>query len=286
MARRRPPARWGGFAGWALMLPAVAVVIIFFAVPVVLLSARSFLEPEPGFGQYVQLFSDKTSITILIRTIVVALLVTVVTLLLSYPYAYLMSITSPRVRALLLFLVLLPFWSSLMARSFAWIVLLQPQGPVAGALRAIGLEGIPLLGSQVGVTIAMAQVLLPFMVLPLSNSMAQIDRNLLSAAYSMGASRIRAFVKVYLPLSLPGVTAGAVLVFILSLGFWVTPRLIGSPQQSLIGQFIQTKVGTLLDFAGAGALSVVLLVTTGILLAVAGGAARRTISTGGGSRDE
>ncbi|GAA2326640.1 ABC transporter permease [Streptomyces cuspidosporus] len=286
MTRRRPLTRWGGFAGWALMLPAVAVVVIFFAVPVVLLSARSFLEPEPGFGQYVQLFSDKTSITILTRTIVVALLVTVVTLLLSYPYAYLMSITSPRVRALLLFLVLLPFWSSLMARSFAWIVLLQPQGPVAVALRAIGLEGIPLLGSQVGVTIAMAQVLLPFMVLPLSNSMAQIDRNLLSAAYSMGASRIRAFVKVYLPLSLPGVTAGSVLVFILSLGFWVTPRLIGSPQQSLVGQFIQTKVATLLDFAGAGALSVVLLVTTCILLAVAGGAARGMLSTGGGSRNE
>ncbi len=276
--------------GWAvlLLLPALVVVLVFFVYPVFALSARSFLEPTPGFGQYVDLVTNETTVTILVRTLVVALLVTVVTLLLAYPYAYLMSLCGPGMRTFLLFLVLLPFWSSLMARTFAWIVLLQPSGPVAGFLGFLGLDGVKLLGSQLGVTIAMTQVLLPFMVLPLFNTMTGIDRRLLSAAHSMGASRFRAFRTVYLPLSVPGVAAGSVLVFILSLGFWVTPRLIGSPQQSLVGQLIETKVGKLLDFPGAGAISVVLLVITVVLLLAVGGGVRALVpgaKTDGGRDD-
>jgi putative spermidine/putrescine transport system permease protein len=282
-SRRRRPA-----LGVLLLVPALVVVLVFFVYPVVALSARSFLEPEPGVAQYAHLFTDSTTLTILLRTFIVAVLVTGVTLVLAYPYAYLMSITGPTVRALLLFLVLLPFWSSLMARTFAWIVLLQPSGVVASLLGLVGLADVPLLGSQVGVTIAMTQVLLPFMVLPLFNTMMQIDRNLLNAAYSMGASKARAFVKVYLPLSIPGVAAGCVLVFILSLGFWVTPRLIGSPQQSLIGQLIETRAGRLLDFAGAGAISVVLLLVAIVLLVAAGRGIRVVIpgSSGDGYRDD
>ncbi|MDH6195263.1 putative spermidine/putrescine transport system permease protein [Mycobacterium frederiksbergense] len=272
-------------AGILLMLPALAVVLVFFLYPVIALSARSFLEPEPGLGQYARLLTDSTTLTILTRTLVVAAIVTVTTLLLSYPYAYLMSLSGPGIRALLLFLVLLPFWSSLMARTFSWIVLLQPNGIVAGLLRRVGLGDVQLLGSQFGVTVAMTQVLLPFMVLPLFNNMVQIDRRLVSAAYSMGASRTRAFLKVYLPLSVPGIAAGSVLVFILSLGFWVTPRLIGSPQQSLVGQLIETKAGRLLDFAGAGAISLVLLVITAVLLLVVSGGVRLLVP-GGGRRDD
>jgi putative spermidine/putrescine transport system permease protein len=261
-----------------LPLPALAVVMVFFVYPVVSLSAQSFLEPVPGFGHYTELFTDSTTLTILIRTLLVSAMVTALTLVLAYPYAYLMTIASPAARALLLFLVLLPFWSSLMARTFAWIVLLQPNGIVSSMLGWVGLGDVPLLGSQIGVTIAMTQVLLPFMVLPLFNSMMQIDRRLLSAAHSMGASRFRAFRRVYLPLSTPGITAGCVLVFILSIGFWVTPRLVGSPQQSLIGQLIETKAGRLLDFAGAGAISVVLLVVTLVLLVAVGGGLRMVTS--------
>ncbi|MUL85931.1 ABC transporter permease [Mycobacterium sp. CBMA247] len=271
--------------GILLMLPALALVLIFFLYPVLALSVRSFLEPEPGLGQYARLLTDSTTLTILTRTLVVAAVVTGTTLLLSYPYAYLMSLSGPGIRALLLFLVLLPFWSSLMARTFSWIVLLQPSGIVAWLLRRVGLGDVQLLGSQIGVTIAMTQVLLPFMVLPLFNNMVQIDRRLVSAAYSMGASRTRTFLKVYLPLSVPGVAAGSVLVFILSLGFWVTPRLIGSPQQSLVGQLIETKAGRLLDFAGAGAISLVLLVITGVLLLVVSGGIRLLVP-GGGGRDD
>jgi len=276
-------SRWSG--GWLLIAPAVALVGLFFVYPLVSLIARSFLEPTPGFGQYVEVISDPTTMKILGRTFLVALQVTAVTLILGYPYAYLMTLVKPRTRTFLMFLVLLPFWSSLMARTFAWIALFHPEGVVVNALRLVGLGDVRLLGSQLGVTIAMVQVMLPFMVLPLYSTMSGIDRRLLDAARSMGASRLRTFLRVYFPLSLPGVFAGSVLLFIMSLGFWVTPRLIGSPQESLIGQLIETRVGKLLDFPGAGAISTVLLVVTLLLLLLSSGAVRKSAGAlTGGSR--
>lgn len=269
------PARGQKFGGWLLIAPAVILVLAFFGYPLVSLIARSFTEPTLGFGQYATVLSDPTSMKILGRTFWVAALVTAVTLLLGYPYAYLMTLVKPKTRTFLMFLVLLPFWSSLMARTFAWIALFHPEGIVVTALGTVGLRDVKLLGSQLGVTIAMVQVLLPFMVLPLYSTMSGIDRRLLNAARSLGASRTRAFLKVYLPLSAPGIVAGSVLLFIMSLGFWVTPRLIGSPQESLIGQLIEMKVGKLLDFAGAGAISTVLLAMTLVLLLLSAGAVKR-----------
>lgn len=270
------PAGGDRWAGWVLIAPAIGLVAIFFLYPLVSLISRSFMEPVPGLEQYAKVLSDPTTMTILGRTFLVAFQVTLVTLLLGYPYAYLMTLVRPRTRTLLMFLVLLPFWSSLMARTFAWIALFHPEGVIHAALELIGLGDVKLLGSQLGVTIAMVQVLLPFMVLPLYSSMSGIDRKLLDAARSLGASRLRAFAMVYFPLSLPGVVAGCVLLFIMSLGFWVTPRLIGSPQESLIGQLIETRVGKLLDFPGAGAISTVLLVVTLILLLISAGALKRS----------
>lgn len=276
-------SRWS--SGWLLIAPAVVLVGLFFVYPLASLIARSFLEPAPGLDHYADVISDPTTMKILARTFLVALQVTVVTLILGYPYAYLMTLVKPRTRTFLMFLVLLPFWSSLMARTFAWIALFHPEGVVVNAFRLVGLGDVNLLGSQLGVTIAMVQVLLPFMVLPLYSTMSGIDRRLLDAARSMGASRARTFVKVYFPLSLPGVFAGSVLLFIMSLGFWVTPRLIGSPQESLIGQLIETRVGKLLDFPGAGAISTVLLVVTLILLLLSSGAVRKSAGAlTGGSR--
>lgn len=270
-------------AGWLLLAPAIGLVGVCFVYPLISLISRSFLEPTPGFGQYIEVLSDPTTMKILGRTFLVAFQVTVITLILGYPFAYLMTLVTPRTRTFLMFLVLLPFWSSLMARTFAWIALFHPEGVMVNALRLVGLEDVKLLGSQLGVTIAMVQVLLPFMVLPLYSTMSGIDRRLLDAARSLGASRMRTFVRVYLPLSLPGVFAGSVLLFITSLGFWVTPRLIGSPQESLIGQLIETQVGKLLDFPGAGAISTVLLAVTLVLLVLASGAVRKSAGglTGG-----
>ena len=270
-----------------LIVPALALVIAFFVYPVVSLSLDSVLKPTPGFTHYVDALTSSTTTTILIRTLKVAAIVTALTLALSYPYAYLLTLVRGRARLLLVFLVLLPFWTSLMARTFAWVVLLQPGGIVAKLTSPLGIGEAGLLGTQAGVTLAMAQVLLPFMVLPLYSSMTSIDRRLLAAAQSMGASRWTAFRTVFLPLSVPGVAAGSVLVFILSIGFWVTPRLVGSPQQSLVGQLIATKVEKLLDFESAGALSVIILVVTAVILVSVQRIVRRlspSLPTAGGDR--
>lgn len=247
---------------WWLVLPAVAVLGVFFAYPVGRIVSDSFFDGGFGLGHYQELLHDGVTGRVLVRTILVALAVSTVTLLLAYPYAYLMTIVSARTRALLMIVVLLPFWTSLMARGFAWVLLLQDNGPVDKLL------GLSLMGTVWAVIVAMSQVLLAFMVLPLYSSMQSIDRRLLSAAASLGAPRGSAFLRVYLPLSVPGMVAGFSLVFILSVGFFVIPALLGSSQQSVIAQLIQERTSALLDFPGAGALGTLLLVVTLALLVV------------------
>jgi putative spermidine/putrescine transport system permease protein len=228
---------------------------------------RSISTPTWTLDNYVRLFTDGVTLTVLGRTASTALIVTIVAFLLGYPYAYFMTRVSDRTRAVLLVIVLIPFWTSVMARNFAWLVILQRGGPVQTFLSWIGLGDVQLVGSQIGVTIAMSQVLLPFMVLPLFSALSGIDRKLLLAARGLGSSPLVAFWKIYWPLSRGGVVAGLILVFTLSLGFYVTPALLGSPQQSLIAQLLAQRTTQLLDFAGAGALGMLVLVVTLVLVA-------------------
>ena len=266
---------------WLLLLaPAFLVLAAFFVYPVVAIVVRAFTDPALGLGNFQAVWDDPTMTRVLLRTVATALVVTVVTLALAYPYAYLMTVVGARGRAVMLALVLLPFWTSLMARNFAWIVLLQDGGPIVRVTSALGLTDRALLGTETGVAIGMMQVLLPYMVLPLYATMSGIDRRLLDAAGGLGAPRFTAFRRVYLPLSMPGVIAGSTLVFVLSLGFYVTPRLLGSPKQSLIAQVIGTKVEKLLDFGGAGALSLILLVITALLLLLVGRVAKPAAALG------
>lgn len=276
------PARAAGAgARWLLLLaPAFLVIVAFFVYPVVAIAVRAFTDPSVGLGNFQAVWNDPTMVRVLVRTVATALIVTVVTLALAYPYAYLMTVVGTRGRAVMLALVLLPFWTSLMARNFAWIVLLQDGGPIVRATSALGLTDRALLGTETGVAVGMVQVLLPYMVLPLYATMSGIDRRLLDAASGLGAPRFTAFRRVYLPLSLPGVIAGSTLVFVLSLGFYVTPRLLGSPKQSLIAQVIGTRVEKLLDFGGAGALSLILLVITALLLLLVGRVAKPAAALG------
>ncbi len=249
-----------------LAVPALLVLLVFFVVPALRLLWLSVTSPEPGFGNYTALVADDVTTTVVLRTLLMAAVVTVVCVLVAYPYAYLMTIVSGRWRGVLLAVVLVPFWTSLMARTFAWVVLLQDNGVVNQLLGAIGLGPVRLLGTTAGVTIAMAQVMLPFVVLPVYTAMRGIDRRLVDAALSLGARPVTAFTRVYLPLSLPGVAAGATLVMVLSLGFYVTPSLVGSPKQSMLAQFISVQVNQLVNFGAAGALAVTLLVVTLVLL--------------------
>ncbi|CAN5629584.1 ABC transporter permease [soil metagenome] len=249
-----------------LAVPAGAWLLIYFVVPSLQLLWTSLTTPEPGLSNYTAI-ADGAAVAIIVRTLVMAVVVAVVCALIAYPYAYLMTIATPRWRAVLLILVLVPFWTSLLARTFAWVVLLQDGGLVERAFAALGFGTVQLLGTPVGVTLAMAQVMLPFMVLPLYNTMRSINRRLIDAALSLGAHPVQAFLRVYLPLSFPGLAAGATLVLVLSLGFYVTPALVGSPQQSMLAQYIGVQVNELVNFGGAGALALTLLIVTLVLLA-------------------
>jgi putative spermidine/putrescine transport system permease protein len=265
LRRRRPNANW------LLLIPSLALLAAILLVPLFQSLLRSFQIPVTEGGgwtldNYTKLFTDGVTMTVLGRTASTALIVTLVAFLLGYPYAYFMTRVSDRTRAVLLVIVLIPFWTSVMARNFAWLTILQRGGPVHTVLTWIGLGDVQLVGSQIGVTIAMSQVLLPFMVLPLFSALSGIDRKLLLAARGLGSPPIVAFWKIYWPLSRGGVVAGLILVFTLSLGFYVTPALLGSPQQSLIAQLLAARTTQLLDFAGAGALGMLVLVVTLVLV--------------------
>jgi putative spermidine/putrescine transport system permease protein len=253
-------------SGWLLLLPSLIALVILFVVPLVNLVVESFTEPSAGLGNYASLFTDGYTIRVLGRTLLIALVVSVVGALLAYPYAYAMTLVSPTVRAVLVTIVLVPFWTSMLARNFAWLVLMQDGGVVQRVLRPFGLGDGGLVGTPLAVGIAMTQVLLPFLVLPMYSAMEQIDGRLVAAGQSLGAPRTRAFRRVYLPLSMPGVVAGMSLAFVLALGFYVTPALLGSTRNAMIAQVINVRARDLLDFGGAGAMGMFLLVITLVVL--------------------
>jgi putative spermidine/putrescine transport system permease protein len=256
--------RW---SNWLLLVPALALLAGILLVPLIRTLWYSVFDPDWTLENYGALFTDGVTTTVLWRTVVTAAMVTVATLLIGYPYAYLMTRVSPRARGVLLAIVLIPFWTSVMARNFAWIVILQDGGPVQSLFAFFGADDVVFYGTTVGVTIAMTQVMLPFMVLPLFSTLGGIDRRLLLAARGLGSSPTAAFWKVFWPLSRGGVMAGVILVFTLSLGFYVTPALLGSPQESLVAQLLAQRTTLLLDFAAAGALGMVVLVVTLVLVA-------------------
>jgi putative spermidine/putrescine transport system permease protein len=201
------------------------------------------------------------------RTFYVSLLITLICLLLGYPVAYLLASTPPRIAGVLMFFVLLPFWTSILVRTTAWIVLLQKEGVVNGLLLRLGLIASPLelLFRRPGMVIAMVHVMLPFMILPLYGVMKGISPQYMKAARSLGGSPIHAFFTVYLPMTYPGIGAGSALVFILTIGYYVTPQLIGGPKDQLISSFIASYVNTYLNWGLAAALSTLLLLSVLVL---------------------
>ncbi|WP_412516001.1 ABC transporter permease subunit [Actinomadura madurae] len=287
-----PPTRRDRRSAVLLLLPALVALTVLFALPLINVAWQSFTDPTFGIDNYTSLFTDGYTLRVLGRTVLTALVVTFVGMVLAYPYAYAMTIVGPTARAVLVTVVLVPFWTSMLARNFAWLVLMQNDGVIQKYLLApFGFGDTVLLGTNTGVAISMTQVMLPFMVLPMYSRMQQIDRRLVKAAQGLGAGRVSAFRKVYVPLSLPGVVAGASLVFVLALGFYVTPALLGSPQSALIAQVINTQARELLDFGGAGAMGMFLLVVALAVLGVsrllagrgAGGLSQAVATAGGAS---
>jgi putative spermidine/putrescine transport system permease protein len=209
---------------------------------------------------------------IMLRTLIVAALVTLICASVGLPYAILAASVTGWKRAVLLLAVLLPLWTSLLVRTAAWLVLLQNEGLINKALIALGLTAapLPLIFNRTGVLIAMTHVLLPFMVLPIYSVVAAIPKNLMPAAASMGASPLRAFWRVLLPLSLPGVYSGSLLVFMVATGYYITPALVGGADDQMISSVIAFYATGTANWGMAGALGLVLLLTTLLLYAVYG----------------
>jgi len=246
-----------------LAWPALILVALGFVIPVAIILVMSFTDPEVGMQNFEWLATNSTAHDIIWRTIYIAVLATLITAVLAYPFAYLMATSSTLVRSILMVVVLLPFWTSMMVRAFAWIIILQKNGLLNTLLDVVGIEPLTILGTETAVLIGMCQILMPFMVLPMVSVMVGIDSRLPLAAQIMGAPKWKAFLQVYFPLSLPGVFAGSLIVFILSLGFYVTPALLGSPRQQLIPNALYTQVIELLSWGRGGALAVATLVMVG-----------------------
>jgi putative spermidine/putrescine transport system permease protein/spermidine/putrescine transport system permease protein len=252
----------------ALTLPALLLVGIVALAPIGWLSGLSFVGANGlTLVNYQRLIHPSYELT-LITTFQLAFLVTALCLILGYPLAYLAAQMSSRGASLVLLCVLFPFWTSLLVRTYAWLVILQRRGLVNTWLRDLGIidEPLRLVHNFTGTAIGMTHIMLPFMVLPLYAAMKNISPDYMRAASNLGASPIRAFWNIFVPLSRPGIFAGLIIVFVLSLGFYVTPALLGGGRVMMWSMQIERSIAVYSDWGAASALGVVLLVITmGIL---------------------
>ena len=264
---RRQPWPVKGF--WPTT-PALFLLLVFFVAPVAGLLLRSVLDPQPGFSNYAEVFGSTTYLRVFTNTFVVAGLVTLVTLVLAFPVAWFLAIAPRRWSSLLYGIIILSMWTNLLTRTYAWMVLLQRTGVINKALMQLGLVSspLPLIDNLAGVTIGMTYIMLPFMILPLHSTIRTLDPALCRAAALCGASPLQVFSGVFLPLVAPGLGAGVLMVFVMSLGYFVTPALLGGTANMMLAELIAQLVQSLLNWGLAGAAAVVLLVVTLAIYAV------------------
>ena len=249
-------------ASLLLAAPFFALAILVFVLPLVTLLTESLFTPEFGLAQYARVLGEPVYLRVMWRTLRIAALVTAAALVIAWPLAWAMSRASGLKLALLFAAVLLPLWTSVLVRTYAWMILLQRNGVINQLAEHTGIvrEPMKLLYTEGAVVLAMCHVLLPFMVLPIYSALKGIPQDYTRAAQMLGASPWATFREVIWPLSLPGVSSGCLMVFLLALGFFVTPALIGGPQQMMIATLVSQQVRELLDWPFAGALVGILLV--------------------------
>jgi len=262
-APARRPARWRELLPVA---PVLLFLLALFVYPVGQLLWLSFIDSagEPTLAHYARLFSSSTYVRVLGVTFEIAFWTTLISVVGGYPLAYLVATTSAGIRGVLILFVLVPFWTSFLVRTFAWLVLLGRNGAINDWLTSLGLTDgpLPLIYNRAGVLIGMVHALMPVAVLTMVTVMRTIDPALAGAAGTLGARGSQAFWRIYLPLSMPGVAAGALLVFVLSLGFFITPALLGSGREILIAQVIIEQIEQMLNWSFGGAVSVLFLGST------------------------
>jgi mannopine transport system permease protein len=245
-----------------LIAPLVLLLAWTFFLPIARLLLTSFTEPSFGLSHYARLLAEPLYVQVFIRTLWIAAACTVFTLVIGYPVAMLMARHGGKFAIIATMCVLIPLWTSVLVRSYAWVIVLERNGLINSWLMARGLISQPLklLYTNGAVLMAMTHVLLPFMVLPIATALKSVPPDLPKAALNLGASNLRAFWSVTLPLSLPGVFAGCLIVFVMALGFYVTPALLGGPRTLMLATLIGQQARDLLNWPFAGAISLVLLV--------------------------
>ncbi|WP_137391105.1 ABC transporter permease [Rhodoligotrophos defluvii] len=257
----------------ALSFPALLLVSVVLFLPTGWLFALSFFDDagQLSLVNYQRLVEQPSYLRVFQTTFLLSLAVTFFTVLIGYPLAYLLSQLPRRVANFCLLAVLLPFWTSLLVRTYAWLVLLQRNGLINTTLRDLGLtdEPLRLVHNFTGAAIGMTHIMVPFLVLPLYASMRAINPNYVKAAANLGAGPARSFWDVFVPLSLPGLLAGISLVFVLCLGFYVTPALLGGGKVIMIALRIDMNLRLYNSWGAASALGVVLLIATGLILYLA-----------------
>ncbi len=251
-----------------LLTPFFLLMIFVFLYPIADLLLMSVLEPEPSLANYERALTDSVFVGILLRTLTISLTVTAVSLAMAFPVALLMARSSGAKAMLITACIVLPLWSSVLVRTTAWAVLLQRNGLINEALQFLQLTDQPLrlLFTRTAVVLAMTHVLLPFMVLPIYNAIKSIPHDYDRAAAILGAGPFRRLIEVTIPLALPGILSGALMVFLTSLGYFITPALLGSPQEMMVSTLISQQIVALLDWPFGAALVGVLTI---FVLAVA-----------------
>ncbi|MGF7159236.1 ABC-type spermidine/putrescine transport system permease subunit I [Rhodoligotrophos appendicifer] len=257
--------------GWSItrlyrqMLWAPIVFVgIFFLAPIIVVVYRSFVDPAIGFGNYRQILEGGPYVGVLLNTLQTAAIVTVLCLIVAYPLSYLMAKVRGTLLNVMVAIVVISLWTSVVIRSYAWMVIFQRRGVFNDLLMGSGVieRAVSFIPGAFAVNVGMVHIMLPFMILPLLANMRSIDRSLISAAGVMGASPWKSFRSIFVPLSLPGVSAGSAVVFMLSLGFFVTPALLGGPQHMMAAVLIEQQANHLLNWGLASALASLLLAVT------------------------
>lgn len=255
---------------FGLCSPALLLVMVIVVVPAAWLFWLSFIGQTGALSleNYQRMLDNSAYATIFWLTIKVAFLTTTLCVLAGYPLAYFLSQVPAKVANMCMIAVLVPFWTSLLVRTYAWLILLQRHGLVNDLGMGLGLwhEPLTLVNNLGGTLVGMSHIMLPFMVLPVYGTMKAIDRDYPKAAAGLGASPVDVFLKVFLPLSLPGLFAGMLIVFIMCLGFYVTPAILGGGKIILVSMGIATNIQLFFNWGAASALGVVLFGLTLLIL--------------------
>lgn len=261
----------GRDAGWWLLLaPAFLLMTVFYVTPILQVLAISFTEPTPGLGNYERLFTSESVQRVIVTTLRICVITTAVALALAYVLAYRIALARPMAQRWWILAVLVPLWISVLVRAFAWVTLLRRQGLVNQALVGSGLveEPLQLVWNEFGIIVGMVHYMVPYAVLPMLASMREIDSRLLAAARGLGAGRLTVFRRVFLPLSLPGLVAAGVLVFIFSLGFYITPAILGGGKTLMAAEWIGLQILNLIRWGLGTMMATVLVVAILATLAV------------------